>query len=130
MYCSFIHSYMLHQHVPKSNRRMDEFLPHHLYYDRVTVPFDMKSVPASNICNRSVIKRFIFFKSMGDRYTKNTPRSVTWMPENNYVITAWSNGMIVKFEGVTYLTGSQKSVFLCICRIIDSFQILVSTPYV
>ena len=76
-----------------------------------TVPFDMLSCPASNLCNRAVIKRFIHFKSTGDKYSRNTPKSAVWMPENDYIITAWSNGMIVKFEGLTYNIGSQKSVF-------------------
>lgn len=102
----------MYQHVPKTFRKMNEYLPHHLYYDRETVPFDMRTVPASNICNRSVIKRYVHFKAMGDRYSRNSPKAAVWMPENDYVITAWTNGMLVKFEGVTYVMGSQKSVML------------------
>ena len=102
---------MTHQHIPRSARKVNEYLPHHLYYDMETVPFDMLSAPASNLCNRYVVKRFIHFKSTGDKYSRNTPKSAVWMPENDYIITAWSNGMIVKFEGLTYNIGSQKSVF-------------------
>lgn len=107
----FYPSFMLQQHIPKTYRRMNDFLPHHLYYNQETMPFEMKCIPASNICNRSVIKRFVYMKQEGGHYTKVSPKSIAWMPENDYVVTAWSNGTIVKFEAVTYKMGKQRSVF-------------------
>ena len=91
---------------------MNEFLPHHLYYDQETAPFDMRSVPASNICNRAVIKRFVYMKQEGGQHSKINPRSIAWMPQNDYIVTAWNNGTIIRFESVTGIMNTQRNVFI------------------
>lgn len=96
---------------------MNEYLPNHFYYDNETTPFDMKTIAASNICNRFVLKRNMHFKGLTDRNQRRIERrkadganAVVWMPDNDYVITAWSNGAVVKWNGVTYTYSSQKNV--------------------
>ena len=94
----------MYQHVPRSFGQMNEFLPHHLYYDRILPPFAMKMIPASNICNRFVIKRGIHSKE------KTTPTSAVWFPDSDFVVTALSNGTLVKWDAVTYTHKGRKSV--------------------
>lgn len=112
-----VNSFLRYQHIPRSFKRMNEFLPEHLYYDYETTPFDMKCVAASNLCNRFVLKRSMHFRGLDDRGQRRMERrkadganAVVWMPDNDYVITAWSNGAVVKWNGVTYSYSSQKNV--------------------
>lgn len=95
---------MMYQHVPRSYGQMNEFLPQHLYYDRILPPFAMKMIPASNICNRFVIKR-----GMHSR-VKATPTSAVWFPDSDFVVTSLSNGTLVKWDAVTYTHKGRKSV--------------------
>ena len=96
---------MMYQHVPKSYLQMNEYLPHHLYYDRILPPFAMKMIPASNICNRFVVKRTMHFKERDV-----SPTSSVWFPDSDYVVSSWSNGTLVKWDGVTYSYKGRKSV--------------------
>ncbi|CBK23264.2 uncharacterized protein [Blastocystis hominis] len=97
-------NYMMYQHVPRSYGQLNEFLPHHLYYDRILPPFAMKMVPASNICNRFVIKRSMRYRE------KATPTSAVWFPDSDFVVTSLNNGTLVKWDAVTYTHKGRKSV--------------------
>ena len=97
-------SYMMYQHVPRSYGQLNEFLPHHLYYDRILPPFAMKMAPASNICNRFVIKRSMRYRE------KVTPTSAVWFPDSDFVVTSLNSGMLVKWDAVTYTHKGRKSV--------------------
>lgn len=94
----------MYQHVPRSYGQLNEFLPHHLYYDRILPPFAMKMVPASNICNRFVIKRSMRYRE------KATPTSAVWFPDSDFVVTSLNNGTLVKWDAVTYTHKGRKSV--------------------
>lgn len=110
-------SYLLYQHVPASYARMNEYLPHHMYFSNVTPPFSMSQVPASLLLNRLVMKRKIKFSRGDDRNQRRvafirseSALSCVWMPLNDYIVTAWNNGKIVKMNGVNYQFNLQQDV--------------------
>ena len=110
-------SYMLYQHVPTSYAKMNEYLPNHLYFSNVTAPVFMTQVPASLLLNRFVMKRRIKFGRPDERTQRRmafvrseSALSCVWMPFNDYIVTAWNNGKIVKVNGVNYQYSGQQDV--------------------
>ena len=82
---------------------MSRYIPHHLYAIQETTPFDMKYIPAANICNRAVIRKYMYAK--GD-----SPVGSVWVPESNKIITAWSSGKWISVEGISFSTTPQSTV--------------------
>jgi singapore isolate B (sub-type 7) whole genome shotgun sequence assembly, scaffold_27 len=118
----FIFSYMLYQHVPSSFAKMNEYLPNHLYFSNVTAPVCMTQVPASLLLNRFVMKRRIKFGRPDERNQRRmafvrseSALACVWMPFNDYVVTAWNNGKIVKLNGVNYQYSGQQDVIALFC---------------
>ena len=95
---------MMHQHVPKSYQKMSKYIPHHLFASQETAPFDMKYIPASNICNRAVLRKYMYAKN-------ESPVGSVWIPENNEILTAWSSGKLISVGGINFITTSRQHVF-------------------
>ena len=104
---------------------MNEYLPQHMYFSNITPPFSMSQVPASLLLNRLVMKRKIKFSRADDRnqrrvafYRSESALSCVWMPLNDYIVTAWNNGKIVKMNGVNYQFNLQQDVVVeAICDV-------------
>ncbi|KAK8796559.1 hypothetical protein WA588_000689, partial [Blastocystis sp. NMH] len=99
---------------------MNEYLPQHMYFSNITPPFSMSQVPASLLLNRLVMKRKIKFSRADDRnqrrvafYRSESALSCVWMPLNDYIVTAWNNGKIVKMNGVNYQFNLQQDISNC-----------------
>lgn len=51
-------------------------------------------------------------KQEGGQHGKISPRSIAWMPQNDYIVTAWNNGTIIRFESVTGIMNTQRNVLI------------------
>lgn len=85
---------------------MNEFLPHHLHYANVTAPFTMKHIPASLLLNRLVMKCKVRFRypnqGRSHHMVRESAMACVWKPRSDYVVSAWSNGKIVRMNAVNY----------------------------